>query len=146
MRTFFLSAAAVALAFIISGSCSARNIIVKVQDLPQAAQSFLTEHFDSEEVSLAIKDDNEYEVRFVNGWEVEFDRKGQWKKVDCKRDEVPAGIISLIPEAITSYLSVNFDKAFVTEISKDRSGYDIELNNGLDLDFTSKGQLKEIDD
>ena len=146
MRTFFLTVAAVVSACIMSCSCSAKNGVVKVQDLPQTAQTFLTEHFGAIEVALAILDDNEYEVRLENGWEIEFDRKGRWEKVDCKMDAVPESVIALLPESIPAYINGNFEKAHVTEITKDRSDYDIELSNGLDLEFSSKGQFRRIDD
>ena len=114
--------------------------------MPQAAQAFLATHFSNTDVALAIKDGNEYEIRMENGWELEFDNKGQWEKIDCQRDAIPASVTSTLPETIVSYLSSNFENAFVTEISKDRSGYDIELSNGLDLEFTSKARFKRIDD
>ena len=44
------------------------------------------------------------------------------------------------------YLNSNFETAFITEISRDRSGYDIELSNGLDLEFSSNGSLRTIGD
>ena len=145
-KHIFLSLAIVMAACLIACSCSAKNTIVKVQDLPQAAQAFLATHFSNTDVALAIKDGNEYEIRMDNGWELEFDNKGQWEKIDCQRDAIPASVASTLPEAIVSYLSSNFENAFITEISKDRSGYDIELSNGLDLEFTSKGRFKRIDD
>ena len=145
-KHIFLSLAIVMVACLIACSCSAKNTIVKVQDLPQAAQAFLATHFSNTDVALVIKDGNEYEIRMENGWELEFDNKGQWEKIDCQRDAIPASVTSTLPEAIVSYLSSNFENAFVTEISKDRSGYDIELSNGLDLEFTSKGRFKRIDD
>ncbi len=133
-------------ACLIACSCSAKNTIVKVQDLPQAVQSFLAAHFSNTDVAVAVKDGNEYEIRMDNGWEVEFDNKGQWEKIDCQRDAIPASVTSTLPEAIVSYLNSNFEKAFVTEIARDRSGYDVELSNGIDLEFTSKGRFKRIDD
>ena len=132
-KHIFLSLAIVMAACLIACSCSAKNTIVKVQDLPQAAQAFLAAHFTGTDVAVAIKDGNEYEIRMDNGWELEFDNKGQWEKIDCQRDAIPASVASTLPEAIVSYISSNFEKAFVTEINKDHSGYDIELSNGLDM-------------
>lgn len=144
-KLIFSSVIAIA-ASVFACACSAKDTVVKIQDLPQAIQSFISEHFSNTGVALAIKDGNEYEVRMDNGWEIEFDNKGQWENIDCKRDEVPASVFSLIPESIAAYLSSNFEKAFVTEISKDHSGYDVELSNGLDLEFSSNGRFKKIDD
>ena len=146
MRNLFVSIAAAVIACIISCSCNARDIVIKVQDLPQAAQSFISTHFKGIDVTFVIKDGNEYDVRFANGWELEFNRKGEWKTVDCKHEAVPSSIIALIPESIPAYIQSYFTNAFVTEISKDRREYDIELNNGLDLEFSLNGKLKKVDD
>ena len=146
MKKFFLSSIIAVAVCVISYSCSAENNIVNVQDLPQTIQSFLSSHFQNTSVSVAIKDGNDFEIRMENGWEMEFDREGQWENIDCKRNAVPASVIALIPETIVSYLSSNFENAFITEISRDRSGYEVELSNGLDLRFSSKGSLRTIDD
>lgn len=146
MKKFFLSSIIAMTVCLISYSCTAEDLIVNVRDLPQTVQSFLNSHFSNTSVAAAIKDGNDYEIRMGNGWEMEFDRDGQWENIDCKRDAVPASVIALIPETIVSYISSNFAQAFITEISKDRSGYEVELSNGLDLRFSSKGSLKTIDD
>lgn len=146
MRKLFVSIAAAVIACIISCSCNAKDVVIKVQDLPQAAQSFISTHFKGIDVTFVIKDGNEYDVRFANGWELEFNRKGEWKTVDCKHEAVPSSIIALIPESIPAYIQSNFANAFVTEISKDRWEYDIELSNGLDLEFSLNGKLKKVDD
>ena len=131
---------------VVSCSCSKAELYVNAKDLPQTIQSFLASHFPNTDVARTIKDGNEYEIRMGNGWEIEFDNKGQWETIDCKRDEVPASVISLIPDSIIMYLNSNFETAFITEISRDRSGYDIELSNGLDLEFYSNGSLRTIGD
>lgn len=146
MKKFFMLAAAVIAACLVYCSCDSKNIVIKVEDLPQAAQSFIKTHFSDTEASYILKDGREYEIRLANGWELEFDSKGEWEKVDCNRDAVPQSVIATLPEELTSYLKANFGEAYVTEISRDRSGYEVELSNGLDLEFSAKGKFKRIDD
>ena len=146
MNKFFLSSIIAMAVCIISCSCSAEDLFVSTRDLPQTIQSFLASHFPNASVATTIKDGNDYEIRMNNGWEMEFDHNGQWENIDCKRDEVPASVLALIPETIVSYINSNFATAFITEISRDRSGYDVELSNGLDMKFSSKGIFKAIDD
>ena len=74
---------------------------------------------------------------------MEFDGNGNWDKVDCKYKAVPA---ALVPDVIAKYVSANYAGALVTKIDKELYGYEIELNNGLDLKFSTNGQLLEIDD
>ena len=146
MKKLFISSIIAMAACLFSSSCTAEDLFVNAQVLPQTIQSFLASHFPNTKTALAIKDGNEYEIRMENGWEMEFDNEGQWEKIDCKLDEVPASVITLIPETIVSYIRSNFEKAYITEISRDRSGYDVELSNGFDLEFSSKGIFRKIDD
>ena len=61
---------------------------VTVDQLPQKAQTFIKQYFADKQVSLAKQErdffDKSYEVMFVNGEKVEFDKNGEWKDVDCK--------------------------------------------------------------
>jgi len=40
----------------------------------------------------------------------------------------------------------SFPNTAIKKIEKKRFGYDVELINGLDLEFDSKGNFKRIDD
>lgn len=146
MNKFFLSSLIAMAICVVSCSCTKDDLFVNARDLPQTIQSFLASHFSNTDVAATIKDGNDYEIRMDNGWELEFDHDGQWENIDCKRDEVPASVLRLIPETIVAYVNSNFEKAYITDISKDRSGYEVELSNGLDLKFSLKGNLKTIDD
>ena len=79
---------------------------VTVDQLPQKAQAFIKQYFADKQVSLAKQErdffDKSYEVMFVNGEKVEFDKNGEWKDVDCKFSEVPADII---PQAIRTHIA-----------------------------------------
>ena len=88
-------------------------------------------------------DDGKYEVHLNDGTEINFDRKGNWDKVDCKLKAVPA---HLIPATIASNVETQFSGTVITKIDKERYGYEIELSNGLDLKFNRQGMLSEIDD
>ena len=78
--------------------------IIVVGELPAAAQQFITTHFKGVEVSYAKVDedwfDKEYKVVFVNGSKVEFLKNGDWKEVDCKYGEVPAGVVPAHPKRL----------------------------------------------
>ena len=102
---------------------------VTVDQLPQKAQTFIKQYFADKQVSLAKQErdffDKSYEVMFVNGEKVEFDKNGEWKDVDCKFSEVPADII---------------------QIDRDSRGYEVQLNNRLELSYNTSFQLTDIDD
>ena len=128
-------------------STFANDKVVPEEQLPAAAQSFIQKTFPGQAVSYAKVDRDfgrtTYEVCLNNGTELEFDKKGNWDKVDCKFSAVPA---NLIPAAIADYVKAHFAGNKIVKIDKERYGYDVELSNELDLKFNKKGQLVNIDD
>lgn len=125
-------------------SCSDR--IIPSEKLPAAAQSFLKEYFPDSPISYVKKEADltpTYEVVLQNGTEIEFNKKGQWDNIDCKRLAVPA---ALIPAAISEYLNANFPGQSIVKIDRETYGHEIEMANGLELKFDKKGKLLHIDD
>lgn len=119
---------------------------ITVAELPAAAQQFIKTHFADTKVSYAQVDgmiDKEYTVIFVDGSKVEFTRNGEWDDVKCKHAEVPAAII---PQQIRYFVAQNHPGQKITSIERSRNGYDLELSNGLDLDFNKQFQLVKMDD
>ena len=61
---------------------------VTFEQLPQAAQSFVKKHFADRNVAFSKMDkdifDVTYDVMFVNGDKLEFDKQGNWKEMKCK--------------------------------------------------------------
>lgn len=125
-------------------SCSDR--IIPSEKLPAAAQSFLKEYFPDSPISYVKKEADltpTYEVVLQNGTEIEFNKKGQWDNIDCKRLAVPA---ALIPAAISEYVNANFPGQSIVKIDRETYGHEIEMANGLELKFDKKGKLLHIDD
>lgn len=89
MKKILLSSVIAMAACLFACSCSAKDIIVKVQDLPQIVQSFLAAHFSNTDVAVAIKDGHEYEIRMDNGWEMEFDIKDSGKRLTASAMKFP---------------------------------------------------------
>ena len=129
-----------------SVSSFAGDRIIPAEQLPAAAKTFIQKTFPGQTVSYAKIDFDgrkKYEVRLSNGTEVEFDKNGNWDKVDCNYSAVPA---SLVPTNIANYVKTHFAGAKVVKIDKERHGYDVELSNDLELKFNKQGQLMNIDD
>lgn len=118
------------------------------QKLPAEAREFITKHFSDAKVSY-IKIENEflkgksYEVVLTNGAELEFDAKGRWTEVDCKRVAVPAAII---PQKVKDYVKQHFASNFITQIEQGRRGLEVELDNDLSVEFDKNGNFKRLDD
>jgi nitrogen fixation protein len=120
---------------------------IQVTEMPKEAQSFVKSHFANQSVAVAKMEtdffDKTYDVIFTNGDKVEFDKKGNWTKVDCEHTQVPQAVI---PAAIQQYVSKNYPDAKVVKIEKtDRKGFDVDLSNGFDIEFDKKMRVVEVD-
>ena len=66
-----------------------RDVKVEVKDMPARAQEFLTAYFQNMPIQTVLTDEAraEFEVQFPMGLDVEFDKNGNWTKVerDMKR-------------------------------------------------------------
>ncbi len=143
MRFFFWALALT----LFSVSLSARDEIISEQQLPAAAKTFGNQYFTHRTVSLAKKDvdfgSTTYDVVLNSGTKIEFNAKGEWKEVDCAPAAVPA---ALIPAAIAKYVKANYANLKIVKIERDRSGFDIELSNDVDLRFDKQGKFIRVDD
>lgn len=134
--------------FVLSFQANAQETVIKTNELPKIAQDFITKNFASQKVNQAIKDkgmiSTDYEVWLDNGTKIEFDGNGNWEEVDAdKNAALPTGFI---PAKITSYVSKNFPTHKISKIEKDSKKFDVELTNGLDLEFKLNGDFLRIDD
>ena len=129
-----------------ASACSADDRMIPAEQLPAAAQSFIKKNFPKESIAFAEKDGYvcpTFEAHLSNGTEINFDRNGNWEKVDCTMAPVPA---NLVPVNIANYVKTNFAGAQIVKIDKERYGFDIELSNDLELKFNKKGMLIAMDD
>ena len=116
------------------------------QSLPQAITDFLTQHFPKATV-VGIEPDYdhggmEYDVYLSDGTQIDFDANNQWDQVESMKG-VPS---FFIPKGIASYVRSNYQNLVITKINKEYHGYEIELSNGLDLNFDRSGNFMGMDD
>lgn len=115
-------------------------------DLPEAAQDFLTEYFPKAKIGMVKTDKHllkktDYDVKLVNGTKIEFNNSGKWTSVDCKTAEVPSGII---PRTIRTYISKNFPEVKIVKIEKTSTKYVVGLSDDVELTFNLLGQFKSM--
>ncbi|MCM1152180.1 MAG: PepSY-like domain-containing protein [Muribaculum sp.] len=126
-----------------------RNTVVTTDDLPNEAQAFISEYFNGLPVRSVVRDFDtdsgtyEYEVRFSTGLEITFTASGMWIDVEAPSGQSIPDSFILAP--IKEYILANYPGASVHEISRDAYGYDVELTNGVDLQFDLAGQFIRID-
>ncbi len=137
----------VAITLLIGSVTFAQDRVITFNELPKAGKDFVTKYFDAKKVSVVTLDDDffskDYELVLTNGTKIELNGNGEWKEINGKRNNIPTGFI---PKNIISYVKKSFPNTEIIKIEKERSGYSVELTNGLDLDFNSKGEFLRIDD
>lgn len=134
--------------FVLSFSAMAINDKpIQVEEMPKAAQQFIETHFPGLSVAMAKVEldflSKSYDVIFTNGDKVEFDKKGNWTNIDCKHTQVP---IEVVPTIIREYLAKHYPAIGISQIElTDRKGYDVELQNGIELEFDKRFRLIDMD-
>ena len=112
-----------------------------------AITQFVTQHFPQATIQYVMPDEDDIDVVLNDYTKIEFRLNNEWKKVDCEHSTtftaVPA---TIVPEQITAYVTANFPNAIIKKLEKQFRGWEIELNNGLELKFNSNFRVMEIDD
>ncbi|MCM1319509.1 MAG: PepSY-like domain-containing protein [Muribaculaceae bacterium] len=130
-----------------TGACSGDKVTKDVNELPQTAQKFIADNFDAKVSQIEIDKDltgDDYEVILNDGTKVDFDSKGTWDKIEAPYGQsIPE---ALVPTAITEYMAKNYEGHSIVKIDKDDNGYEVELQNGLELHFDANGTFCSVDD
>ena len=132
----------------ITAAASARDTYAHDDSvLPEAARTTIANNFKSKVSVVKIDKDfgrvSEYEVILTDGTEISFDRNGNWENVETNKSKsVPSGFI---PKTISDYVSKNQPGTRIVGIEKERSGYEVELSNGVDIKFNKDGKFVRYD-
>lgn len=152
-KYLFAIALLLGIAFSFNAATNDDDIKITENDLPENAKTFLKTHFSAAKFLWGERDDDSYDIRLDNGFEIEFSPDGEWDSIDSNRTkEIPASVLALIPQSIAEYVKKNHQGAFITNIdkkhdwSRKQSGYEIELNNYKDeLEFGTNGNFIRYD-
>lgn len=113
------------------------------QSLPQAAKSYLQQHFPKEKVSRVERDDSKYEVHLSGGCELEFSSTGKILEVEGNGNMIPE---STIPARIKAYLKQKYAGRKVRKIEMESNGYEVSLGDDLEVKFDKAGNFRKTDD
>ncbi len=133
--------------FILAASVAtfAQDRVITVSEIPEAIHTYIKTHFPNQTIVKAEIDvewtKEEYEIKLNDRTELEFDSKFQIKKIDGK-GELPS---TVIPLEISNYVKANYPDNVITDWELNRKHQEVELNNGLELEFTLEGEFIRID-
>ena len=117
----------------------------------QVVDSFVKTYFPDAEVIANIKDGLDCEVTLSDYTQIGFDGnlfgKLEWDEVDCRHASLPTAVpVALVPVEITNYVNRIEGGQSITKIAKDNNGWDIELSNGLEIEFDKRFNVVDFDD
>lgn len=114
--------------------------------LPAKAQTFIKQNFPTEKVAFTKMEkgflDTSYDVVFVNGNGVEFDKNGEWTELDCKRSSVPT---KAVPAQITKFVKEGHPNATILKLERDRYTYEVKLSNFWEIKFDKQFNVIDMD-
>jgi len=142
--TFFLTS----IFFLATFSCLSQKTPITKEELPKVAQNFISDNFSDYNLDYIIKKEKfttiEYEVRFREQLEIEFDAQGNWTEVDGRKTAIST---TFIPKKIRDYVAKKFPNTPISKIEKEKFGrIEVELLNSIELVFNSDGDFLRIDD
>ena len=143
----FLAFALAFLALSVTTLRADNDRIIEFNELPKAAQQFVTKYFAGRSAVLVKLDrdfmSTTYEVTLSDGTEIDFNSNGLWKDVDANYNTMPLGFI---PAQITKTLNARHAGDPIKQIERKGRGYKVELSSGLEAYFNAKLQLVRYDD
>lgn len=139
--------ALLALAISLTATAAEERVIDETA-LPKAAQKFISTYYKGDKVAIASveKDlfNKDYKVILTSGVKLEFDSSGEWTEIECKRNSrVPMEVVN---DKVAKYVKEKFPSNKIIKIERTKKTIEVELDNGIDLDFNSAGQLVKFDD
>lgn len=114
-------------------------------------ENFVKTYFPDAKILSSIRDGFDYDVTLNNYTKIEFDgnlwgSNLEWDEVDCQHSTVYKAVPSaLIPVEISTHVAKYHSDYTILKISKDRRGWEIKLNNGIEIEFDRKFNVIEID-
>lgn len=119
---------------------------IKIEQLPEKVQKFLTTYWSDVKVVKAEMDKDglevTYDVYLENNTKIEFDKRGEWKEIKSPITEIPKGVIL---QNIVDYVANNYSDSRIEKIKREHHHYEVDLTNNIELKFNKKGEFKRID-
>lgn len=126
-------------------SCD-KETIISSGDLPDEINDYISTHFPSHTILQSIEDKDgftkTYDVQLDGNVSLEFNRKKEIIEVESET-ELPS---SVIPAKISHYVTENYPSNVITDWELDDNNQHVELDNGVELKFTTDGDFLSIDD
>ena len=116
-----------------------------VGDIPGGIAEFLENHFPEKKVRKIVKTTKlnsiTYDVELAGDIELKFDSK--WGVIEIEsKTKLPD---SVIPTSISDYVTLHYPNNFIVEWELENDHQEVELDNGIELEFTLNGDFIKVD-
>lgn len=132
-------------AVLLFSSCDKEKSI-SVDDTPSEIKSYIQNHFPDEPILQVIKDKDglvlTYDVLLEDMTSLEFNRKKEIQDIQSSK-ELPG---SVIPDKIEAYVEERFAENYIIGWELDDKNQQVELDNGIDIEFKMDGSFVKIED
>lgn len=131
-------------------SCSSdddgnNETLLTENEIPDQIMSYLSEHFPDNDIIKTVQDNDDgtttYEVYLDGNYELDFNADYDITDIDGT-SELPD---SVIPQALLDYVSQNYADHYITDWELESSYQQIELDNGVELEFEMDGTFIRVD-
>ncbi|MHA6278635.1 PepSY-like domain-containing protein [Salinimicrobium sp. CAU 1759] len=125
---------------------------IAVSDLPAAIREFVNTHFPGASIEEAERENNgNFEIELSNDVELIFDADGNFlgRAEDDDNDDSDDEDIAVddLPQAVRDYIAANYpDNSIIEAEREDDGGYEVTLNNGVELEFDAEGNFLKAED
>ena len=115
-------------------------------DYPEI-NTFVETYFPQTTILKVETDDNEIEVKLSDRTEIDFTLNFEWKNIDCEDSQIYGSVpAELVPAQITDYVTANYPNNHIDKIEKHNYGWEIELDNGVEIEFDQDFNVIEVGD
>lgn len=126
------------LALLVGISSALADMVVPANQLPAAAQNFISTHFKGVSIGLVERDMNSFDVVLTDGTKIDFNINGEWTEVDGKYKPIPTGFV---PSAVLSKVKATQQNFAIMKVDREYGGYKFKFNNGMKVYADNNGNI-----
>ncbi len=125
-------------------SCEKESII-GYEEVPAEIKSYVSTNFPQRTVLQAVKSkghcDEAFEITLDSNTKLEFNSKNEISGIESDM-ALPKAVV---PTSIWEYVNTNYSTNFITDWSREKHNQEVQLNDGLTLEFDKEGGFLRLD-
>ncbi|MDE6886621.1 MAG: PepSY-like domain-containing protein [Helicobacteraceae bacterium] len=125
------------------GAFAFADMPIPATSLPQKAQSFIANTL-KDNITMAMQDNDSFEVMLSNGYKVEFYLNGDWKEIENYN-----GVASAVfPAPVSSAIAKAYPNVNIIKVEKEWSGFEVKLASRMKIYVDTNGNIlgQKMDD